>query len=85
MTATITNRLSFIRGGMAYLNSRSHKAGLRAAIKAAGVYNLPNGSASRDDVLQAALRVYPESTYRMHDRQLNDAVIAAAEAWTSGS
>ncbi|MET8430093.1 hypothetical protein [Nocardia sp. NPDC004860] len=85
MTATsLTNRLSFVGAGMAYLNARGgHKSGLRAAIKSAGVLDLPNCSATRDDALQAALRAYPEWSHALHDRGLNAAVIAAAEAWTA--
>lgn len=69
--------------GMAYLNSRGHRDGLRAAIKAAGVYDLPNNSASRAQAFAAALATYPEWVHNTHDRQLHDAVIAAAEAWTA--
>ncbi|MEU7631664.1 hypothetical protein AB0C34_17000 [Nocardia sp. NPDC049220] len=86
MTATaIADHLSFSRAGMAYLNSPSHKTGLKNALTAAEVYALPTNSGSRANAIEAALRAYPEWTYTQHDRSLQAAVIAAAEAWTGAS
>ncbi|MFE3795595.1 hypothetical protein [Nocardia tengchongensis] len=83
MTATeIVARLSFIRASMAYLNKDNHKAGLRAAIKDAGVYDLPQGHGTRETALAAALATCPTWNYATLGRQLRAAVIAAAEAWT---
>lgn len=83
MTDTqLATRLSFTRAGMAYLNSNAHKAGLRKALAAAEVFELPSASGSKDDALQAALRAYPEWIFEGHDLRLRGAVLAAAEAWT---
>ncbi|WP_280357132.1 hypothetical protein [Nocardia otitidiscaviarum] len=81
-TSSVTGHLSHIGAGMAYLNSNSHRTGMKRALTAAGVYNLPSTNRSRTDALAAALRAYPEWAYELHDLRLKEAVIAAAKAWT---
>ncbi|MFE3280061.1 hypothetical protein [Nocardia sp. NPDC059239] len=65
MTTTDTRELATTCANMAYLNSRGHRSGLRAALQAVGVYDLPQGSATRDDAFEAALAAYP---HRDHPR-----------------
>lgn len=78
---TVANYLSFIRAGIAYLNANSHTVGVKKALAAAGVCDLPGNS--RNDAIRAALAAYPERSDVLHDESLKAAVIAAAEAWTA--
>lgn len=81
----IANQLHFGSARMAYLDSDTHHGGIRKAIKAAGVYDLPCGREDRKQnkaaAVEAAMKGYPNRIYSDHDKMLAWAVTDAALAW----
>ncbi|MGV9836703.1 hypothetical protein ACWDUL_21280 [Nocardia niigatensis] len=77
----VTEQINRVAASAAYLEGNDHRAGMRKALTAAGVYTLPARGVDRPTVLSVALALYPDQVPADHDARLGAAVVAGARAW----